>query len=76
MAEKGALEGVTELSEKIAQVMFEIEKAKRDYNLARAAELKWDLAGVGGTPRGGQAAGGGALAEHWQGGGWREASAR
>ncbi len=40
MAEKGASEGVTELSEKIAQVMFEIEKAERDYDLARAAELK------------------------------------
>jgi hypothetical protein len=40
MAEKGASEGVTELSEKIAQVKFEIEKAERDYDLARAAELK------------------------------------
>ena len=41
MAEKGASEGVTEISEKIAQVKFEIEKAERDYDLARAAELKY-----------------------------------
>ncbi|KAL3822858.1 hypothetical protein ACHAXA_006222 [Cyclostephanos tholiformis] len=41
MAEKGASEGVTELSEKIAQVKFEIEKAERDYDLAKAAELKY-----------------------------------
>lgn len=41
MAEKGASEGVTELSEKIAQTRFEIEKAERDYDLAKAAELKY-----------------------------------
>lgn len=41
MAEKGAVEGVTELQEQIAQVKFEIEKAERDYDLARAAELKY-----------------------------------
>lgn len=41
MAEKGASEGVTEISEKIAQIKFEIEKAERDYDLARAAELKY-----------------------------------
>ncbi len=40
-AEKGASEGVTELSEKIAQARFEIEKAEREYDLARAAELKY-----------------------------------
>ena len=41
MAEKGMVEGVTELQEQIAQVKFEIEKAERDYDLARAAELKY-----------------------------------
>ena len=41
MAEKGASEGVTELQEQIAQVTFEIEKAEREYNLERAAELKY-----------------------------------
>ena len=41
MAEKGAVEGVTSLQEQIAQVKFEIEKAERDYDLARAAELKY-----------------------------------
>jgi ATP-dependent Clp protease ATP-binding subunit ClpB len=41
MAEKGAVEGVTELQEQIANVNFEIEKAERDYDLERAAELKY-----------------------------------
>lgn len=41
MAEKGAVEGVTELQEQIAQIKFEIEKAERDYDLERAAELKY-----------------------------------
>ena len=41
LAEKGEVEGVTELQEQIAQVKFEIEKAERDYDLARAAELKY-----------------------------------
>ncbi|KAL7543666.1 hypothetical protein ACHAXR_012972 [Thalassiosira sp. AJA248-18] len=41
MAEKGAVEGVTELQEQIANVKFEIEKAERDYDLERAAELKY-----------------------------------
>ncbi|KAL7550351.1 hypothetical protein ACHAWF_013613, partial [Thalassiosira exigua] len=41
MAEKGAVEGATELQEQIAQVTFEIEKAEREYDLERAAELKY-----------------------------------
>ncbi len=40
-AEKGAVEGVTELQEQIANIKFEIEKAEREYNLERAAELKY-----------------------------------
>mmetsp|Transcript_12221 Transcript_12221/g.18846 ORF Transcript_12221/g.18846 Transcript_12221/m.18846 type:complete len:811 (-) Transcript_12221:74-2506(-) len=39
--EKGAVMGVTELQEQIASITFEIEKAERDYNLERAAELKY-----------------------------------
>mmetsp|Transcript_23328 Transcript_23328/g.49278 ORF Transcript_23328/g.49278 Transcript_23328/m.49278 type:complete len:1110 (-) Transcript_23328:99-3428(-) len=41
MAEKGAVEGTMELQEQIAQVKFEIEKAEREYDLERAAELKY-----------------------------------
>ncbi len=41
MAEKGMVDGVSDLQEQIAQVKFEIEKAERDYDLARAAELKY-----------------------------------
>ena len=41
MAEKGAVEGVTELQEQIAQVQFDIEKAEREYDLEKAAELKY-----------------------------------
>jgi len=41
MAEKGAVEGVMGLQEQIADVKFEIEKAERDYDLERAAELKY-----------------------------------
>ena len=44
--------GVTELSEKIAQVRFGIEKAERDCDR--------DFDGVGSSPRGRQAPGGGA----------------
>lgn len=40
-AEKGAVMGVTELQEQIASITFEIEKAEREYNLERAAELKY-----------------------------------
>jgi ATP-dependent Clp protease ATP-binding subunit ClpB len=40
-AEKGAVEGVTELQEQIANIQFEIEKAEREYDLERAAELKY-----------------------------------
>lgn len=39
--EKGAVMGVTELQEQIAQITFEIEKAERDYDLEKAAELKY-----------------------------------
>ena len=39
--EKGAVMGVTELQEQIASITFEIEKAERDYDLERAAELKY-----------------------------------
>lgn len=39
--EKGAVMGVTELQEQIASIKFEIEKAERDYDLERAAELKY-----------------------------------
>jgi len=41
MAEKGAVDGVTELQEKIAEVNFELEKAQNDYDLEKAAELKY-----------------------------------
>jgi len=41
MAEKGAVEGVMGLQEQIADVKFEIEKAERDYDLEKAAELKY-----------------------------------
>ena len=41
MAERGTVEGVTELQEQIAQVKLEIEKCERNYDLNRAAELKY-----------------------------------
>ncbi|KAL7473406.1 hypothetical protein ACHAXS_013853 [Conticribra weissflogii] len=41
MAERGAVEGTTELQEQIAQVQLEIEKCERNYDLNRAAELKY-----------------------------------
>ena len=41
MAEKGAVDSTMELQEQIAQVTFEIEKAERDYDLEKAAELKY-----------------------------------
>jgi ATP-dependent Clp protease ATP-binding subunit ClpB len=41
MAERGAVEGVTELQEQIAQVKLEIEQCERNYDLNRAAELKY-----------------------------------
>ena len=41
MAEKGAMEGVTEIQAQINDITFEIEKAERDYDLERAAELKY-----------------------------------
>ena len=41
MSEKGAVDSTMELQEQIAQVTFEIEKAERDYDLEKAAELKY-----------------------------------
>ncbi|KAL7548260.1 hypothetical protein ACHAWF_011550 [Thalassiosira exigua] len=40
-AEREAVLGVNELQEKIAEVQLEIEKAEREYDLNRAAELKY-----------------------------------
>ena len=40
-AERGTVEGVNELQEKIAAVQLEIEKAEREYDLNKAAELKF-----------------------------------
>ena len=41
MAEKGAVDSTSELQEQIAQTIFDIEKAERDYDLENAAELKY-----------------------------------
>lgn len=41
MAEKGGVDRLTDLKEKIAEVKLEIEKAERDYELSKAAELKY-----------------------------------
>lgn len=41
MAEKGASDSYTGLQAQIAQLQFEIEKAEKEYDLARAAELKY-----------------------------------
>ena len=41
MAEKVGVEGLTQLKEKIAQVKLDIEKAEREYELNKAAELKF-----------------------------------
>ena len=40
-AERASVLGVTELSERIAEVQLEIEKAEREYDLNTAAELKY-----------------------------------
>jgi ATP-dependent Clp protease ATP-binding subunit ClpB len=40
-AERDAVLGTNELQEKIAEVQLEIEKAEREYDLNRAAELKY-----------------------------------
>lgn len=40
-SEKGGVDKLQELKETIAQVMLDIEKAERDYNLNEAAELKF-----------------------------------
>jgi ATP-dependent Clp protease ATP-binding subunit ClpB len=41
MAEKGAVDSYAGLQEQISQVEFEIEKAERDFDLTKAAELKY-----------------------------------
>jgi len=41
MIERSASEGTMELQEQIVQCKFEIEKAERDYDLEKAAELKY-----------------------------------
>lgn len=41
MAEKGAVDSYAGLQEQIAQVAFEIEKAEKEYDLQKAAELKY-----------------------------------
>ncbi|KAL7490322.1 hypothetical protein ACHAW6_016138 [Cyclotella cf. meneghiniana] len=41
MAEKGAVDSYAGLQEQIAQVVFEIEKAEKEYDLQKAAELKY-----------------------------------
>lgn len=41
MIERSASEGTMELQEQIVQIKFEIEKAERDYDLEKAAELKY-----------------------------------
>jgi ATP-dependent Clp protease ATP-binding subunit ClpB len=41
MAEKGGVDRIKELKEKIAEVKLEIEKAEREYDLNKAAELKY-----------------------------------
>lgn len=41
MAEKGASDSYTGLQAQIAQVEFEIEKAEKEYDLQKAAELKY-----------------------------------
>eukprot|EP00957_Ditylum_brightwellii_P153415 11676665-Ditylum_brightwellii.AAC.1 len=43
MAERGAVEGVNEIQEKIAEVTLEIEKCEREFDLNRAAELKYSI---------------------------------
>ena len=40
-AERAGVQGTNELQEKIAEVTLEIEKAERDYDLNKAAELKY-----------------------------------
>merc|ERR1712232_768619 len=41
MGERGGVDQVNELKEKIAQVIIDIEKAEREYDLNKAAELKF-----------------------------------
>lgn len=41
MAEKGASDSYTGLQAQIAQIEFEIEKAEKEYDLQKAAELKY-----------------------------------
>jgi ATP-dependent Clp protease ATP-binding subunit ClpB len=41
MAERGGVDAITTLKEKIASVKLDIEKAEREYDLNKAAELKY-----------------------------------
>jgi ATP-dependent Clp protease ATP-binding subunit ClpB len=41
MAEKGAVDSYAGLQEQISQIVFEIEKAEREFDLQKAAELKY-----------------------------------
>jgi len=41
MAERGGVDAITSLKEKIASVKLEVEKAEREYDLNKAAELKY-----------------------------------
>ena len=41
-AERGGVDRVTDIKEKIAEVTLEIEKCEREYDLNRAAELKYE----------------------------------
>jgi len=41
MAERGGVDAITTLKEKIASVKLEVEKAEREYDLNKAAELKY-----------------------------------
>ena len=43
MGERGGVDQVNELKEKIAQVIIDIEKAEREYDLNKAAELKFSI---------------------------------
>lgn len=41
-AERGGVDRVTDIKEKVAEVTLEIEKCEREYDLNRAAELKYE----------------------------------
>jgi len=43
MAERGAVEGITETREKIEKVKLDIERCEREFDLNKAAELKYSV---------------------------------